>query len=283
MDCEDSNRYYGYAMQPCVGNRLNRTKLPLSKEALLKRALVPWVTLSERSPYDQAVQESWVAIPYALQQLGAYEQAAEYYELAIKRLDALRETYAAAIAAADAGSLLPAPNLDATISHALPDARFDQTHADTLALLFEAVPENIWNTALKDEHDLNWLAHQFDVLDPSVDPTTNQSDQPQTMSQCGLPLATDLLTISAELHANLERQAANELRKQDTKLVQYLLSAREARAKSLEGLWTEQNTAAGKPEESKNSVAGFFHSIKTLFAGDAESAPAVLPEETVRP
>jgi tetratricopeptide (TPR) repeat protein len=150
IDCEDANHYYGYAMQPCVGHRIGRSKLPLEKEALLKRALVPWIELSQRNPYDQAVQESWVAIPFALQQIEAFEQAATYYDLAIQRFESLRAEYAAAISAAKANSLLPAPNLGANAPSTGPGSRFDKEHIATLAFLLQVIPENVWNSPLQD-------------------------------------------------------------------------------------------------------------------------------------
>jgi hypothetical protein len=76
---------------------LDRVRLegPLSNKALLgagwadseagryRRALVPWLELKERSLLDAAVQESYLAIPYAYAQLAADARAADHYSLAI--------------------------------------------------------------------------------------------------------------------------------------------------------------------------------------------------------
>jgi hypothetical protein len=48
-----------------------------------QRALVPWMELSERSTADTAVQESLLAVPYALGKLGAYRQSLARYESAL--------------------------------------------------------------------------------------------------------------------------------------------------------------------------------------------------------
>ena len=53
-----------------------------------KRALVPWLTLRKRNLLDAAVQESYLTVPYAYNQLGAPGQAAEYYSSAIDSFDA---------------------------------------------------------------------------------------------------------------------------------------------------------------------------------------------------
>lgn len=76
---------------------LNRVRLngPFASRALLgvgwadvalgdfRAALTPWLELHERSLLDVAVQESYLAVPYAYAQLGAHAQAARYYEAAI--------------------------------------------------------------------------------------------------------------------------------------------------------------------------------------------------------
>ncbi len=53
-----------------------------------KRALVPWLALRKRNLLDSAVQESYLTVPYAYNQLGASGQAAEYYNSAIESYDA---------------------------------------------------------------------------------------------------------------------------------------------------------------------------------------------------
>jgi len=85
------------AGEPAVA-ALNRVRLdgPFSNRALLglgwaesdvtrpERALVPWLELRERRLLDSAVQESFLAVPYAYAQLASNGQAAEQYRLAVK-------------------------------------------------------------------------------------------------------------------------------------------------------------------------------------------------------
>ncbi len=59
----------------------------------LRRALVPWIELIDRDPQDPAVQEAWLAVPFALDRLGAHTQAVKFYEQAAGRLeDAYKRT-----------------------------------------------------------------------------------------------------------------------------------------------------------------------------------------------
>jgi tetratricopeptide (TPR) repeat protein len=77
---------------------LQRVRLtgPFSNKALLgvgwadaelenyQAALAPWLALRGRNLLDSAVQESYLAVPYAFSQLGADKQAADYYVDAIE-------------------------------------------------------------------------------------------------------------------------------------------------------------------------------------------------------
>jgi hypothetical protein len=81
---------------------LERVRLngPQSSKALLalgwanaqlgkyEEALTPWLALRERNLLDAAVQESYLAVPYAFGKLGANGQAAQYYEQALASFDA---------------------------------------------------------------------------------------------------------------------------------------------------------------------------------------------------
>ena len=48
-----------------------------------EQSLVPWTELQKRNVIDSAVQESLLAVPYALGRLGAYQQSLQQYESAI--------------------------------------------------------------------------------------------------------------------------------------------------------------------------------------------------------
>jgi hypothetical protein len=73
-----------------------------------RTALLPWQELQGRNLLDAAVQESYLAVPYAFAELGAMAQAVEYYESAIAAYDAERARIGESIAAIRAGRLLAA-------------------------------------------------------------------------------------------------------------------------------------------------------------------------------
>src|SRR5579863_2189871 len=93
---------YLQADQPAKARpALARVRLngPYSNKALLgigwadaalgdyRGALTPWLELRNRDLLDAAVQESYLAVPYAFGKLSANAQAADYYESAIKSFD----------------------------------------------------------------------------------------------------------------------------------------------------------------------------------------------------
>ncbi|MDB6085257.1 MAG: hypothetical protein JWN43_3138 [Gammaproteobacteria bacterium] len=99
---------------------LERVRLngPYSSKALLgvgwadsalgefNRALVPWLALRKRNLLDSAVQESYLTVPYAYNQLGASGQAAEFYNTAIDSFDAEMKRIDDSIEQIRSGSLL---------------------------------------------------------------------------------------------------------------------------------------------------------------------------------
>lgn len=99
---------------------LQRVRLdgPFSNKALLgvgwadaasgqfQEALTPWMELRDRNLLDSAVQEAYLAIPYAFAKLNANAQAAENYELAIRSFDSETVNIDASLAEIDDGTML---------------------------------------------------------------------------------------------------------------------------------------------------------------------------------
>jgi hypothetical protein len=120
-----ANLALGYAYlqnnQPALARPvLQRVRLdgPFSNKALLgvgwadasegqfQAALTPWMELRDRNLLDSAVQEAYLAIPYAFAKLNANAQAAENYELAIKSFDSETVNLDVSIAEINDGTML---------------------------------------------------------------------------------------------------------------------------------------------------------------------------------
>lgn len=101
---------------------LQRVRLqgPLSNKALLgagwadsaqqrfTKALAPWLELRGRDMLDAAVQESYLAVPYAYAQLDATSQAAEQYTFAVQAYEQEAQRIDESIEAIRTGGLLKA-------------------------------------------------------------------------------------------------------------------------------------------------------------------------------
>ncbi len=99
---------------------LSRVRLngPYSDKALLglgwadsalgeyQAALSPWMELRNRDMLDSAVQEAYLAVPYAFSKLNANAQSAEYYESAVNSFDAENQRLDGAIASIRKGDML---------------------------------------------------------------------------------------------------------------------------------------------------------------------------------
>ncbi|HLA74025.1 MAG TPA: hypothetical protein VK624_21155 [Steroidobacteraceae bacterium] len=120
-----ANLALGYAYlqnnQPVLAKPvLERVRLdgPYSNKALLgvgwadaaegqfQEALTPWMALRDRNLLDSAVQEAYLAIPYAFAKLNANAQAADNYEIAIKSFDSETMNLDASIAEINDGTML---------------------------------------------------------------------------------------------------------------------------------------------------------------------------------
>src|SRR5687768_14461367 len=123
-----ANLALGYAYlqnnQPALAKPvLERVRIdgPFSNKALLgvgwadaasgefQEALTPWMELRDRNLLDSAVQEAYLAIPYAFAKLNANAQAAENYELAIQSFDGETVNLDASIVEIDNGTMLDRP------------------------------------------------------------------------------------------------------------------------------------------------------------------------------
>jgi hypothetical protein len=99
---------------------LERVRLngPYSSRALLgdgwahaaqgdyRAALTPWLELRQRNLLDAAVQESYLAVPYAFSKLNAGGQAADYYETALNSFASESDNLDTAIANIQQGHML---------------------------------------------------------------------------------------------------------------------------------------------------------------------------------
>ncbi len=212
---DKANLALGYALlqsgQPHLAKRpLQRVRLegPFSNKALLgvgwadaeldryDRALVPWMELRGRDLLDSAVQESMLAIPYAMAQLDSISQAADHYLNAIEAF--YEETN----------------RIDRTIGHIESGQFFDDFISDDpldstgwywrmeelpegpeARYLFHLLATHEFQEGLKNYRDLNYLWNNLDNWQQSIEVFSNMLETRRLAYQERLP----------EVEATLER------------------------------------------------------------------------------
>jgi hypothetical protein len=210
---DKANLALGYALlqdgQPVAAKLpLQRVRLegPFSNKALLgvgwadaemdnyRRALVPWMELRGRDLLDSAVQESMLAIPYAMAQLDSISQAADHYLNAIEAF--YEETN----------------RLDRTIAHIESGEMFDEfLEIDPLdntgwywqleqlpegpeaRYLFHLLAKHEFQEGLKNYRDLNYLHKNLDTWQGSIDVYENMLETRKQAYAERLPRVDDAL------------------------------------------------------------------------------------------
>lgn len=202
---------------------LERVRLqgPLSNKALLGtgwadaeagaygRALVPWSELSSRNATDPAVQESLLAIPYAMAKMNLHGRAVERYEQAIETLLQERRRLDESIQAIHAGGLLEALQSAASGNGGWLASLEVEAAAATPALRYqvELMATHEFQEAVKNFHDLNVLQGNLDRWAENIDAYDEMLSARQVRYEAQLP-ATDAALHSSSL-ASLEQRYAD--------------------------------------------------------------------------
>ena len=170
---------------------LQRIRLegPFSNKALLgvgwadaemenfQRALVPWMELRGRDLLDSAVQESMLAIPYALAKLDSISQAADHYLNAIEAFYEETNRIDRTIGFVESGDIF---------GRFLADGPLDSTgwywrveelpEGPESRYLYHLLATDEFQEGLKNYRDLNYLHGNLDTWQQSVDVYENMLD-----------------------------------------------------------------------------------------------------------
>jgi hypothetical protein len=160
------------------------------------QALVPWMALHQRNLLDAAVQESYLAVPYAFGQLGAAAQASEYYETAMSSFKAEAANIDVAIGEIGNGHMLEALLAgDKTLG---PDS-FWQLGDKSLPGLpqaryfYSVLADNDFQEGLKNFRDLAFLGDVLHRWDDSMEAFGAMIDTREKAHAERLPRADALL------------------------------------------------------------------------------------------
>jgi hypothetical protein len=205
---------------------LERVRLegPYSSKALLgvgwadsalgefKRALVPWMALRKRNLLDSAVQESYLTVPYAYNQLGASGQAAEFYNSAIDSFDTEMKRIDDSIEQIRSGNLLDRlldDDKQATLTwywqlKTLPDAPESR-------YLYQLLASNEFQEGLKNYRELNFMSRNLDAWRNDLSAFDDMLDTRQQAYNERVPKA-DAVIAATDLDALIKKRVDFESR-----------------------------------------------------------------------
>jgi len=186
---DKANLALGYALlregQPSAARPiLQRVRLegPFSNKALLGvgwadaendafgRALVPWMELRRRDLLDSSVQESMLAIPFAMAQLDSMSQAADHYLDAIEAFYEESQRIDNAIRGIESGELFDGFLDDGPVDSAGWYWRLEEMPSGAEGrYLFHLLSTHEFQEGLKNYRDLHYMARNLDRWQGSVE------------------------------------------------------------------------------------------------------------------
>lgn len=187
---------------------LERVRLngPYSNKALLgtgwaraslgqyQEALTPWIELQSRDMLDAAVQESFLAVPYAFGKLDAASQSAEYYERAVESFDAESVKLDAAIDRIQRGNMLD------TLLGKDDDSQYgwfwqlrNVPDAPESRYLYALLAGHDFQEGLKNYRDLSYLGTTLDRWGESMQAFGNMIETRERAHAVRLPKTDELL------------------------------------------------------------------------------------------
>jgi len=184
-----------------------------SAEKRYTKALAPWLELRGRNMLDAAVQESYLAVPYAYAQLDATKQAADQYMFAVTSFDQESQRIDQSIASIRNGNLL-----DAIVSNdradkvgwywqlaSLPDA-------PETRYLYHLLATHEFQEGLKNYRDLLLMQRNLATWSLSVEAFENMVDTRRKAYELRLPaLQQTLDTVDLDAMENHKNEMESRL------------------------------------------------------------------------
>ncbi|MCP5328300.1 MAG: hypothetical protein R3E75_02125 [Steroidobacteraceae bacterium] len=174
-----------------------------------RAALTPWLELRDRNLRDAAVQEAWLAVPYAFTKLEAPAQAAEYYEAAVLAFAEERTRIEQSIERIRGGGLL-----DGILEKEAAGGSYgwfwqlkDLPDAPESRYLYEVLASHDFQEGLKNYRDLVYLEQMLARWSSDFDAYRSMIDTRQQAFAERLPRADELLARGSAETLGQQRDA----------------------------------------------------------------------------
>jgi hypothetical protein len=222
---DKANLALGYALlqdgRPLAAKEpLQRVRLegPFSNKALLgigwadaesenyRRALVPWMELRSRDLLDPAVQESMLAIPYALGKLDSISQAADHYLNAIEAFYEEANRLDRTIGFIESGDIFNQFLADDPLESTGWFWRLEQLpEGPESRYLYHLLATHEFQEGLKNYRDLHYLNNNLEQWQGSIDVFANMLETRKQAYDERLPRVEDALS-RADIDAMVQRK-----------------------------------------------------------------------------
>jgi hypothetical protein len=222
---DKANLALGYALlqdgQPLAAKEpLQHVRLegPFSNKALLgigwadaesenyRRALVPWMELRSRDLLDPAVQESMLAIPYALGKLDSISQAADHYLNAIEAFYEEANRIDRTIGFIESGDIFNQFLADDPLDSTGWFWRLEQLpEGPESRYLYHMLATHEFQEGLKNYRDLHYLNNNLEQWQGSIDVFANMLETRKQAYDERLPRVEDALS-RADIDAMVQRK-----------------------------------------------------------------------------
>ena len=271
---DKANLALGYALlqdnQPMAAKPvLQRVRLegPFSNKALLgvgwadaereifHRALVPWMELRSRDLLDSAVQESMLAIPYALAQLDSVSQAADHYLNAIEAFHEEINRLDRTILQIESGDLLLTflsdDPLESTGWYWRLEELPDSVHS---RYLFHLLSTHKFQEGLKNYRDLDYMRRNLRTWQQNVGVYRNMLETREQAYLDRLPRAQEALAradLAGMVDRKLEYESALKLIEDTNDWIALASKSESAMWREISGLEANPALQADLPEAAE--------------------------------
>ena len=250
----------------------------------LRRALVPWSELLGRDQMNHAVQESFLAVPYILDSLGAHQQALGYYLRGIELLEETRKRIAQAEREVKAGRMIETlirRDLDSEAGWNW--SVTDLPNAPETYYLYNLIASTRFQEALKNYRDMRFIGRVLDgwlrrisAFDSDLAAAARPADPDRTIADARRnntgPLFGDVameLALDEQMAAERLRELEQDPEKMAALVREQLELALAARTPStLEGV--REAPASGKAQQMRPQLLGLRARVDELVVAQRQ-------------
>ena len=194
-----------------------------------KQSLVPWLKLTERDPSDPAVQDAFMAVPFAFGQLEAFKQSLDYYDKAMNLFQSEIDKINVAAEAVSGGKMLDAMMQVTLLEQEGKDKRLLKSVLNTPEgkYLMPLLVSYKFREALHNYVDLNVSLGKMERWSANLDSYTVVATKKRKRYQIRISrVQSKVIRLVEKYRYSLQNMAYEELNRRKERLTSYYNEAR---------------------------------------------------------